>query len=74
MKRFLALLLVLLLPAAALADPLLMAEDLAGTVTEPYYEYSYRYPRVDESDPRAPIVNNFLAAALTFPVLLLEEI
>ena len=59
MKRFLALLLVLLLPAAALADPLLMAEDLAGTVTEPYYEYSYRYPRVDACDPRGQIVNNF---------------
>ncbi len=57
-RRFLALLLVLLLPVCALADPLLLTEDLAGVVSESFYEYSYRYPRVDASDSRAPIVNN----------------
>ena len=57
-RRFLALLLVLLLPVCALADPLLLTEDLAGVVSESFYEYSYRYPRVDASDTRAPIVNN----------------
>ena len=58
MKKFWIALLALLLPALALADPLLMAEDLSGVVSEPFYEYSYRYPRVDPADPRARIVNN----------------
>lgn len=68
MRRMLVMLLALLLPVAALADPLLLTDDLAGTVSEPYYEYSYRYPRVDPDDPRAPIVNNFFTSEVNIAV------
>ncbi len=70
MRKFTALLLVLflLLPAAALADPLPLGEDLAGVVSEEYYEYSYRYPHIDESDPRAPLVNNLFDSEVSIAV------
>ncbi len=69
MKRVLPLLLVLILAcSAAFADPLPLVEDLADVVVIPYdegnpdagkYTFSYRYPRVDESDPDAYLVNSF---------------
>ena len=68
MKKLLLLLLALMIPAAALADPLPLTDDLAGTITIYYdeqdpsagrYEYSYRYPHVDPEDPAAYLVNNF---------------
>lgn len=58
-KRILAMLLILLLPAAAAADPLLLTDDLAGSVSEPFYDFSYRYPQADPSDPGAPHINSF---------------
>ena len=68
MKRFLILLFVILLPAAAAADPLILTEDLAGVVSEPYFEYSYRYPMVDSSDPRAPLVNNLFSSEVNIAI------
>ncbi len=69
MKRILYLLLVLLLCcSAALADPLPLADDLAGEETILYdeenpsagrYVFRYRYPRIDESAPDAYLVNSF---------------
>ena len=58
MKRFLLILLILILSlSAALADPLPMLEDYAEDIVIPYdesdpsagvFSYSYRYPHVDE--------------------------
>lgn len=69
MKRFWAFLLaLLLLSAAALADPLVLTEDLSNTVTVLYdeadpsagqYVYSYRFPHADPEDPTAYLVNSF---------------
>ena len=68
MKRVLALLLAVLLPAAAFADPLPLADDLRETVTVLYdeedpsagrYEYTYCYPYADPEDPTAYLVNTF---------------
>jgi len=59
-KRFLALLLALLLPVAASAD-VLLTEDLTGTVSETDYVYSYCYPQADPSDPSAAHINNFFS-------------
>ena len=69
MKRVLAMLAALLLAAfPALADPLLLDEDLAGTIvilydeTDPSagsYTYSYRFPCISGEDPDAMLVNIF---------------
>jgi len=70
MKKLLLLLAlaVVLLPAAAFADSLPLAEDLAETVTVFYngaddssgrYEYAYRYPHADPDDPTAFRVNSY---------------
>lgn len=70
MKKLLVLFLALLLvfPAAALADPLPLEEDLSGTFTVLYdeedpaaggYVYSFRYPHVDPAHPDAHLVNEF---------------
>ena len=70
MRRTSFFLTILLLSAFsfALADPLLLAPDLADTVTVVYdgndpsagaYVYSYRYPCADDSDPNAYRINSF---------------
>ena len=62
MKKFLILLLVLLLPVSALADPLqLLDEDLTGIISESNYVYSYRYPQANPSDPNAAHINTFFS-------------
>ena len=67
-KSLILLLVLLLLPAASLADPLHLSEDLSETVTVPYdeqdpaagsYVYSFRYPHADPADPRAYLINEF---------------
>ena len=66
--RICGLLACLVLGAAACAEPLPLAEDLADEIVIPYDEadpaagrflYSYRYPAVDPSHPDAAIVNTF---------------
>ncbi len=61
-----ALLLVFCFPA--LADPLVLRDDLSGEVVVPLdqegngsrtYSYSYRYPQADETDPSAALINQF---------------
>ncbi len=69
MKRFLSFLLILVLAAApALADPLVLLEDLSEEVSEPYnpddpsdgvFTYSVRYPRVEQVDEGSTGVNMF---------------
>ena len=71
MKRFLSLLLILVLSVLpALADPLPMLEDYAEDLVVPYdesdpsagvFSYSYRYPHVDEN---AEVNENLIATAV----------
>ncbi len=63
-KKLLCLLMALLLPAAALADPIALLPDLHGTVQwpegdAPYYTYSYTYPQVAGDDMCAETINAF---------------
>ena len=60
--------LLILTAAGALAEPLLLREDLAGELVFPFDEsnpsagsfvYTYAYPQADESDPRADLINVF---------------
>ena len=68
MKRFFALLLAVLIPVVAFADPLPLVDDLTETISVLYdesdpsagrYEYTYRYPYADPEDPTAYLVNTF---------------
>ncbi len=53
---------------SALADPLVLLDDLSGEVVVPLdpegaggrtYTYAYRYPQADEADPSAGLINQF---------------
>ena len=69
MKRFLSILLILCLSAAvAFADPLPLLEDYVGEVVQPLdeddpsagkFEFSYRYPHVDEEAEGGAEINAF---------------
>ena len=69
MKRLLPFLLILsLLAFPAFADPLVLTEDLAEDIVEPYdeedpsmgtFRYSYRYPQVDEEGEAGAGINQF---------------
>ena len=59
---------ICLLPCSSLADPVLLDEDFSEIISIPYdeqqpsagqYVYSFSYPHVDESDPRAPLINSY---------------
>ncbi len=67
---------------AALAEPLALSEDLAGTVSLPIgegrtYTYTYAYPQVDESDPAGAVINAFysyrVSDTLDFEVPLMAD-
>ncbi len=75
MKKLLLMLLALMIPAAAFADPFPLTDDLSGTITVYYdekdptagrYEYSYCFPRVDPEDPAAYLVNNFYESEVRY--------
>ena len=75
MRNLLLLFLVLLVPAAAFADPLPLTDDLTGTITVYYdeqdpsagrYEYSYRFPRIDPDNAAAYLVNNFYESEVRY--------
>lgn len=75
MRNLLLLFLVLLVPAAAFADPLPLTDDLTGTITVYYdeqdpsagrYEYSYRFPRINPDDAAAYLVNNFYESEVRY--------
>ena len=72
------------LVSSALCEPLPLAEDLKETLIlrydedapdSPAFEYSYVFPRADESDPTAYLVNEYYdyqvrdTADFTFPIL-----
>lgn len=67
MKKILACLAALMLAASAgvaRGEPLTMAEDLQDEVRislngSADYVYRFRYPRVDEADPSAELINSF---------------
>ena len=69
MKRFLpALLILCLVTAAASADPLPLLDDYVGEVVQPLdesdpsagrFEFSYRYPHVDEEAEGGAEINAF---------------
>ena len=76
MKRFLSLLLILVLSVLpALADPLPMLEDYAEDLVVPYdesdpsagvFSYSYRYPHVDENAEGGMGINVFFSELLDY--------
>ena len=76
MKRFLSLLLILVLSVLpALADPLPMLEDYAEDLVIPYdesdpsagvFSYSYRYPQVDENAEGGMGINVFFSELLDY--------
>ena len=76
MKRFLSLLLILVLAVLpALADPLPMLEDYAEDLVVPYdesdpsagvFSYSYRYPHVDENAEGGMGINVFFSELLDY--------
>jgi len=70
--------------SVALGDPLPLTEDLAETMVfrydeenpdSPAFEYAYVFPRADESDPTAYLINEYYdyqardTADFTFPIL-----
>lgn len=63
-KRMFCLLMALLLPAAALAEPLTLLDGLRGTLQwpegdSPYYTYTYAYPQVAGDDECAEAINAY---------------
>ena len=76
MKRFLSILLILVLSALpALADPLPLLEDYAEDIVMPYdesdpsagvFSYSYRYPHVDEEAEGGMEINVFFTDLLDY--------
>ena len=65
-RFLLAVLIICAVGSSALADPIRLGSDLANTVVIPYdeedpqaghYSYSYCFPYADESDSRAPLIN-----------------
>ncbi len=88
MKKMLSLLTVLALALSAspaLADPLVLREDLSGEVSVPLdqdaagrvYRYTYSYPQADETDPSAGLINEFysykVSDALDFEVPMMAD-
>lgn len=69
MKRFLALLLCVLLPLCALAEPVTLGADLSGVICWPedateataVYVYRYQYPTVEGDGEMAGLINEFYA-------------
>ena len=64
LKRLLCLLALLAIPAAALTEPLVLLDDLQGTVYwpeggTPCYTYTYAYPQVAGDDMCAQTINAF---------------
>ena len=67
MKRFFLILMALMLPAAALAQPLTLAEDLTGSIpwyrhegdSEPAYVYTYAYPQVQGEGDDVESINEY---------------
>lgn len=76
MKRFLSILLILVLSALpVLADPLPLLEDYAEDIVIPYdesdpsagiFSYSYRYPHVDEEADGGMEINVFFSELLDY--------
>ena len=76
MKRFLSILLILVLSALpVLADPLPLLEDYAEDIVIPYdesdpsagiFSYSYRYPHVDEDADGGMEINVFFSELLDY--------
>ena len=76
MKRLLPLLLILcLFTAAAFADPLPLLDDYVGEVVQPLdegdpsagkFEFSYRYPHVDEEAEGGAEINAFYDELVTY--------
>ena len=86
MKRLISFLMILLLlPLHAMADPLILLEDVGEDIVEPYdaedptmgtFRYSYHYPHVDETDEDAAGINefyNYLIYELDFYIQMAQD-